>query len=73
MNIKERIAALQAQKLQRKLEGLNAQLEYLNSLATRHLGWAGNDDSEIAGVHREIADLFQQTSKQYVRLLALYG
>ncbi len=60
------------QRKELKIESLLAQLDFLDALRIRHLGWAdATDDPEIAHIHMEIITLIQQTRDRYHHLLAL--
>ncbi len=60
------------QRRELKLESLRAQMDFLDALRIRHLGWADDtDDPEIARIHMEIITLIQRTWDHYDRLLAL--
>ncbi len=56
-----------------KLESLMAQLDFMDALRSRHLGWANDsDDPEIIHIHTEIIALLQQIQGHYRHLLDLY-
>ncbi len=56
-----------------KLESLQVQLDFMDALRSRHLGWVNDtDDAEIVRLHIEIIALLQQLQDHYRRLLALY-
>ena len=49
-----------------KLESLQTQYEFMNLLRLRHLQWMNStDDSQVEGVHLEIAELIEQISDRY--------
>ena len=49
-----------------KLESLRTQYEFLNLLRLRHLQWMNTaDDSQVEGVHLEIAELIEQITDSY--------
>ena len=53
-----------------KLESLQTQYEFLNLLRRRHLQWMNTtDDSQVEGVHLEIAELIEQVTDRYKDLL----
>ena len=53
-----------------KSESLQNQHEYLNLLRLRHLQWmSSTDDSQLEGVHLEIAEQLEEISDLYRRLL----
>jgi hypothetical protein len=53
-----------------KLESLRTQYEFLNLLRLRHLQWMStSDDSQMEGVHLEIAELIEQITDSYQELL----
>ena len=57
-----------------KLESLRTQYEFLNLLRLRHLQWMNTaDDSQIEGVHLEIAELIEQITDSYQELLGTLG
>jgi hypothetical protein len=52
-----------------KIESLEAQSEFLNTLRLRHLHWLSSaEDPEIEHVHEEIAELIEEIGDQYSRL-----
>ena len=52
-----------------KLESLRTQYEFLNLLRLRHLQWVNTaDDSQIEGVHLEIAERIEQITDSYQEL-----
>ena len=52
-----------------KLESLRTQYEFLNLLRLRHLQWMNTaDDSQIEGLHLEIAELIEQITDSYQEL-----
>jgi hypothetical protein len=52
-----------------KLESLQTQYEFLNLLRLRHLQWMNTaDDSQMEGVHLEIAELIEQITDSYQEL-----
>ena len=54
-------------------QSMLAQQVYLDIVRSRHLMWASStDDPEIKRVHKEIAELIQQTREQYYDLLHTY-
>jgi hypothetical protein len=53
-----------------KLESLQTQHEFLNLVRLRHLQWMNvADDSQVEGVHLEIAELLEQITDRYNDLL----
>ena len=53
-----------------KLESLRTQYEFLNLLRLRHLQWLNTaDDSQVEGLHLEIAELIEQITDSYQELL----
>ena len=53
-----------------KIESLQTQHEYLNLLRLRHQQWMNSaDDSETEHIHQEIAELMEQVTSRYNRLL----
>jgi hypothetical protein len=53
-----------------KLESLQTQHEFLNLLRLRHLQWMNvADESQVEGVHLEIAELLEQITDRYNDLL----
>jgi hypothetical protein len=53
-----------------KLESLRTQYEFLNLLRLRHLQWMNTaDDSQVEGLHLEIAELIEQITDSYQELL----
>ena len=53
-----------------KLESLRTQYEFLNLLRLRHLQWMNTaDDSQVEGMHLEIAELIEQITDSYQELL----
>ena len=53
-----------------KLESLQTQYEYLKLLRLRHLQWMSSaDDPAAEVVHQEIAQLIEQVTDRYNRLL----
>jgi hypothetical protein len=53
-----------------KLESLQTQYEYLRLLRLRHLQWMSSaDDPVTEGVHQEIAQMIEQVTDRYNRLL----
>jgi hypothetical protein len=53
-----------------KLESLGTQHEFLKLLRLRHLNWMNSADTpRIKQYHREIADLIEQITTRYTRLL----
>jgi hypothetical protein len=53
-----------------KLESLRTQYEFLNLLRLRHLQWMSTaDDSQMEGLHLEIAELIEQITDSYQELL----
>jgi hypothetical protein len=53
-----------------KTESLQTQHEYLNLLRLRHLQWMNSaDDPETEHIHQEIAELMEQVTGRYNRLL----
>jgi hypothetical protein len=52
-----------------KMESLRTQYEFLNLLRLRHLQWMNTaDDSQMEGVHLEIAELIEQITDSYREL-----
>ncbi len=52
-----------------KLDSLRTQYEFLNLLRLRHLQWMNTaDDSQIEGLHLEIAELIEQITDAYQEL-----
>jgi len=52
-----------------KLESLRTQYEFLNLLRLRHLQWMNTaDESQVEGVHLEIAELIEQITDAYQEL-----
>ena len=52
-----------------KLDSLRTQYEFLNLLRLRHLQWMNTaDDSQIEGLHLEIAELIEQITDSYQEL-----
>jgi hypothetical protein len=53
-----------------KLESLQTQYEYLRLLRLRHLQWMNSADDPVSeGVHQELAQLIEQITDRYNRLL----
>jgi len=53
-----------------KIESLSTQREYLNLLRLRHLQWLNDTlDADIQEVHLQTAELIQQITDHYDRLL----
>ena len=53
-----------------KLESLRTQYEFLNLLRLRHLQWMNTAaDSQVEGMHLEIAELIEQITDSYQELL----
>ena len=53
-----------------KLESLQTQHEFLKLLRLRHLHWMSlADDSQVEGVHLEIAEFLEQITDRYNHLL----
>jgi hypothetical protein len=53
-----------------KIESLQTQYEYLKLLRLRHLQWMSTaEDPGSEAVHREIAELIEQTTDHYHHLL----
>ena len=53
-----------------KLESLQTQHEFLNLLRLRHLQWMNQaDDSQVEGVHLEVAELLEEITDRYSYLL----
>lgn len=53
-----------------KIESLQNQHEYLKLLRLRHLQWlSSTDESQLEGVHLEIAEQLEEISDLYRRLL----
>jgi hypothetical protein len=53
-----------------KIESLQNQHDYLKLLRLRHLQWmSSTDDSQLEGVHLEIAEQLEEISDLYRRLL----
>ena len=53
-----------------KLESLQTQYEFMNLLRRRHLQWMNStNDSQVEGVHLEIAELIEQVTDRYKDLL----
>ena len=53
-----------------KIESLQNQHEYLNLLRLRHLQWmSSTEDSQLEGVHLEIAEQLEEITDLYRRLL----
>jgi len=56
-----------------KVDSLNIHAHFLETLCGRHLHWSSlAENSEITHIHREIAQLLQQISLLYKRLLEIY-
>jgi hypothetical protein len=54
-----------------KLESLRTQHEFLNLLRLRHLQWMNTaDDSQMEGVHLEIAELIEPITDSYRELFS---
>lgn len=52
-----------------KNESLQTQYEFLNLLRLRHLQWMNSaGDSQIEGLHSEIAELIEQITDEYRQL-----
>ena len=52
-----------------KFESLQTQYEYLKLLRLRHLQWMNSaGDSQIEGLHSEIAELIEQITDEYRQL-----
>ena len=57
--------------LEEKLESLGTQHEFLNLLRLRHLHWMTSAaDPRVKQYHQEIAELLEQVTARYTRLLA---
>jgi hypothetical protein len=53
-----------------KLESLQTQYEYLKLLRLRQLQWMNSaDDPPVESIHHEIAELIEQITDRYQRLL----
>ena len=53
-----------------KLESLQTQYEYLRLLRLRHLQWMNSADDPVSEVvHQEIAQMIEQVTDRYNRLL----
>ena len=53
-----------------KIESLQNQHDYLKLLRLRHLQWmSSTDESQLEGVHLEIAEQLEELSDLYRRLL----
>jgi hypothetical protein len=53
-----------------KLESLQTQHEFLKLLRLRHLQWMNTtEDSQVEGIHLEIAELIEEISDRYRHLL----
>jgi hypothetical protein len=65
------MSALYSPRLQdEKTESLQTQYEFLNLVRLRHLQWANDtDDPQIKHLHLEIAELIENITDQYSRLL----
>jgi len=57
-----------------KVDSLNIQSNFLETLCSRHLQWSNlAENSEIRQIHREIVLLLQQINLLYKRLLEIYS
>ena len=53
-----------------KIESLATQHDYLNILRLRHLQWMSSaDNPDVERTHQEIAELIEQLTDRYNRLL----